>query len=301
MGAQVVLVVNVDTVFMTNFVTDLAWLWAAGRLAGARPGRWRLGLAAAAGAAAAVWAYFPSGRWLTSLPGLLLGTAGLLAVAFWPCRPAQVLRVVAYFLLTGGVMAGVVVLASTHWPGDSSGDSPFPSSLVASGVLVSLVGVRYLWESAQERSRLARGLYSLRIGLGERSVDLPALLDTGNTLREPLTGIPVVVVQAAALERLLPPLVQEAVTAGWAGLDHLPGSWAVRCRLVPYRAVGRATGLLLAFAPDELWLRSPGPPRWERIMGLVGLTAEPLHPEGAYQALLPLALGAGKAWEGETG
>jgi len=301
MAAQAVLVVHVDTAFISNFVTDLAWLWAAGRLAGAKPGRWRLGLAAAMGAAAAVWAYFPSGRWITSLPGLVLGTAALLALAFWPCRPGQALRVAAYFLLTGGAMAGAVMLASTHWSGGLRGTSPFPSSLVASGLLVSLVGVRYLWESARERARVSRGLYSLRIRVGDRSVDIAGLLDTGNALREPLTGTPVAIVEAEALGGLLPPLVREAVTAGWAGLDRLPKSWSVRCRIVPYRAVNRATGLLLAFTPDELAVRLPGGAAWERATGLVGLTAERLHPEGAYQALLPPALGAGNAWEGDAG
>ncbi|MDB4896442.1 MAG: Sporulation factor SpoIIGA, partial [Firmicutes bacterium] len=75
MAQQLVLQVNVDVVFAVNFLADVAWLLTAGVLAGVRPRLWRVALGAVAGSAAAVWIWFPSGRWLTSVPGLVLGTA----------------------------------------------------------------------------------------------------------------------------------------------------------------------------------------------------------------------------------
>lgn len=308
---ELVLEVNVEIAFLVNFLTDLAWLWAAASLAGisVRPGR--MTAAGALGAALAVWAYFPTGRWLASGPGVVLGTAGLLAIAFWPYPRQHAVRVVAYFLLSGGAMAGAVMLASSRStsPAGITGASgaDFPASLVASGVVLCLVGARYLWRVARQRSRLSSGLYSLRIRMGERTVELPALLDTGNALREPLSGAPVGVVEAAALEGFLPPLVVGAAAAGWEALDRLPQSWVARCRLVPFRAVGQPVGILLAVLPDELSVLAPGAREWLRVQGLVGLAGERLHPEGTYRALLPPAMvaEAGEdpaiAWEGETG
>lgn len=302
MEAGPVLVVNVDIAFLTNFVTDFAWLLATGSLAGVRPKWWRVAVAAALGAAAAVWAYFPDGRWLAAGPGALLGTTVLLAVAFWPCSLAQALRTAAYCILSGAAMAGVALLIGGR------GLHPVSDALVAAGLLLCLAGGRYLWQSARDRFRLTRGLYRLQIRHGGSCVELPALMDTGNALRDPLTGTPVAVVAGAALEGLLPGAVLMAARDGWEGFERLPGDWAARCRLVPYRAVGRSAGMLLAFVPDGLAYRPPEGKDWVSVHGLVGLAGECLHPEGLYQALLPpklveaAAVGLpNAAWEGETG
>ncbi len=313
MESQLVLYVNVDVAFLLNFLTDLAWLWATRSLAGLRTGFWRLALAAAAGAAASVWAFFPTGRWLATAPGVIGGTAVLLILAFCPCRLQQAVRAAAYFLFSGAVMAGAVLLLSARQGGPVGlpGSAPpdVPAALVAPGLLICLAGARYLWASARGRHRLARELYDLRVRIGPRELELPALLDTGNALRDPLTGTPVAVVELEALRDLLPPLVREAAGEGWSGLTRLPASWQARCRPLPFRAVGQPEGILLALVPDGLTVRRRGrrTGTWRAVRGLVALTREPLHPEGTYRALLPPPLTGmaeaepGMAWEGETG
>lgn len=309
--SQVYLVVAVDIVFLVNFVTDLAWLAATASMAGVRARLWRLVVASAVGAGAAVWAYWPQGQWLTRGIGVVLGSLLLLALAFWPIRRQQGLRVVGTFILTGGAMAGVVMLTGSRSGGIATvvraDPGAYSGGLIAAGLLFCLVGARYLLSAARERARLAKGLYRLTVGLGEQEVELPALVDTGNSLKDPLTGVPVIIVEAGALASILPPLVMEATGAAWEALDRLPASWAARCRLVPFRAVGESAGMLLAFAPDRLLIRKVGATDGVRVDGLVGLSGQLLHPEGAYRALLPpQVLDAeeevpGEAWEGETG
>lgn len=308
--AQVYLEVAVDIVFLINFVTDLAWLAATASMAGVRARLWRLLAASAAGAAAAVWAYWPSGRWLTSGPGVVLGSVALLLLAFWPVRLRQGLRLAGIFILTGGAMAGIAMLTGARQGATALAlidPASYPGGLVSAGLLLCLVGARYLLAAFRERARLAKGLYQLTVTMGGREVQIPALMDTGNSLKDPLSGRPVVVVEARSLAGSLPPLVIEAVGAGWDAMDRLPPSWAARCRLVPFRAVGEPGGMLLAFAPDGLLVRKAGASDGVRVDGLVGLTGHRLHPEGAYRALLsPQILDAegevsGNAWEGETG
>jgi stage II sporulation protein GA (sporulation sigma-E factor processing peptidase) len=271
--------------WLLNFLADLAWFWLTARLAGAAVRFWRLVLTAAVGAAAAVWATFPGGRWLNATPGVLLGTIALLALAFWPCSLRQALRVGAVFLFVGGSMAGMVLLLAARLPA-------FPTTLDLAGVLLCLVGGRHVWEAVRDRARVRAGIYRLRVRLGETTVEIGALLDTGNGLKEPLTGRPVAVVEARALAELLPMALLEAVAgdgaeARWDRLLDLPEPWAAQLRTVPFRAVGRPAGTLFAFAPGGLAIRAPGEEAWREVRGLVGLAAEPLDPDGAYRALLP--------------
>lgn len=312
---ELVLAIRLEPAFLLNFVVDLAWLWATGALAGAPLRRRRLLLAAALGAAGAVWSYFPSGRWLGQGWGLLPGSLAVLFAAFGPRRLPEWLRLGAYFLFTGAAMAGSALVLGRRAGGPvgaALGRVPAPAGVAAAlGILCCLVGMRRLWSAAQERGRMRAGLYGLRIFLQGKAVEVPALLDTGNQLKDPLTGRPVVVLEAAVLEGMLPPSVVAAASRGWRELDGLPAevleAWAGRLRMVPFRSVGRTDGLLLAFLPDQMTLRAPGRDQWVAVSALVGLAPAPLQREGAYRALLPavLAQGAdevpGKTGEVESG
>jgi stage II sporulation protein GA (sporulation sigma-E factor processing peptidase) len=295
-------VVNVDVVFLLNFAANLPWLWLTASLAGLRRPAWRLAAGAVAGALAAVWAWFPSGRWLGSWWGVTAGTLTILAVAFLPCRASQALRSVAYFLLIGAAMAGTGLLLSRNGLPGGFAWAPVSSDAVSTGILLAAAGGRYLWEAARQRSSMVRGLFRLRIVLPGGSLELPAFVDTGNGLRDPLSGKPVAVVEARALRAVLPPDFRcgpdplEAV-------ERLPGDWPARCRLIPYRTVGRPLGMLLALQPSGAAIWPPGGQRWQPVDLLVGLAGHPLHPEGTYQALLPpQILGAEEAeWETTKG
>ena len=87
-----------------------------------------------------------------------------------------------------------------------------------------------------------RRLLPVEISGGGKHIRLTALVDTGNELRDPITGQSVLVIGSQAAqeltgltpEELKRPL--ETITA-----SPLPG-----LRLIPYRAVGSESGLLLA-------------------------------------------------------
>lgn len=294
--------IDVDVAFALSFVVDGAWLWATGQVAAVRVPLWRLAAAAAVGAAADVAAQFPVGWPLGTLAGRVVGTAVVLAVAFGgACPPRALARLAAFFLGMGALMAGAGLLAAggggrglallPSGPGTYTAyvAPPATSPWVAVGVALALAGGRLVLDAAAAWWQLGRGTRRLQVRLGGGQVALVGLVDTGNQLREPLSGRPVVVVEAAALGHLLPP----AVAAAAAGpgdaqvLAALPPEWAARCRLVPYRAVGTDQGLLLAVWPDGLWVEGCAAPAY------VALAPAPLDPGGAYRALIPAGLATG--------
>ena len=91
------------------------------------------------------------------------------------------------------------------------------------------------------------------VSLRERQVELTALVDTGNTLTDPVSGRPVMVAEG---ETLSPCSAGDRARAGGpagpgGGLARLEdGPWGA-LRLLPYRAVGVDRGLLLAVRVDR--------------------------------------------------
>ena len=79
-----------------------------------------------------------------------------------------------------------------------------------------------------------------------KSVRLTTKIDTGNSLKEPFSGYPVIVAEYQCVQELVPPAVRSYlfVAAGEKRGEVQPG-----LRLVPFRAVG-GEGILPAFRPD---------------------------------------------------
>ncbi|MGE5674867.1 MAG: sigma-E processing peptidase SpoIIGA [Mycobacterium leprae] len=299
MSAHLVYWFYADVVFMLNFAMDWLWFWAAGRLAGARVRGWRLLAAAAIGAAASVWAFFPSGQWLYAPLSKILGTALLFGIAYLPCPLSQGVGLLFTFVLTGITMAGMPLVVTVLQAGGDPKLLPVvrvPSSfLVAFGTPLAMVGARVLWDAVRARSRLKEGLCRLRIKGKGKEVEVDGFLDTGNSLKEPLTALPVAVVETDALAPLLPEALLAAVAAGgpahlpWDFLSDLPhgASGLGRFTLVPYHSVGQPGSTMIAFAPESLAVRPSSSSQWREVKGLVAVTADRLHPTGAYHALLP--------------
>lgn len=88
----------------------------------------------------------------------------------------------------------------------------------------------------------------------ERRQLLRALVDTGNNLTDPLTGAPVLLVDRTGAKRLFPRGLcpgDASLSAPAEALSQLSAAWdTTRLRLLPYRAVGIPSGLLLAVRVD---------------------------------------------------
>ena len=265
--------VYIDLVFLLNFGVNLLLLRGTGRL-GAAALRWgRLCLGAGLGALYAVLCYpLPL---LACWPGKLLCAAGMLVCAFGPRR--STLRLGAVFGALSLVLCGAVFALQTLL-----GRAPTGQGLlypVSFGALLLTAGA----VSAACRLLLPRlthapdSIVPVTLELEGRSVHLTALRDSGNALWDPIGGGPVLV---AAWERGAALLGQPLGAGDFAAPDQLALRLkAYHPRLIPYRAVGVSSGLLLAL-PCRITLGR----RSRR--GLVAFCPTPLSDGGAYDALI---------------
>ena len=97
--------------------------------------------------------------------------------------------------------------------------------------------------------RLSGNRCRATIKLRGNTCALQALIDTGNSLYEPFSGIPVIVCRLEALKHLLTPSLYQALKKGdLEAAAEVPG---VKIRMVPYAGLG-SFGALPAIQIDEL-------------------------------------------------
>ena len=113
------------------------------------------------------------------------------------------------------------------------------------------------------------------ISHGGRTIQLTALADTGNTLRDPISGWPVLVTDSWAAEHLLG-LTREQLSDPVGFLTECvnPG-----LRLIPFHSVGHQNGMLLGIRPDQILVDG----RQEEM--IVAFAPQPIGQGKAYRAL----------------
>ncbi len=274
------MIVYLDVLFFINTAVNILLLLSACRFAGKRPKPARLIAAGALGGAYAVLTALPELQSLSGWAGRMACVLSMLLIAFgWGI---QTVRLGVWFLLLSVAFAGVVLLLTgvfgvgVYMVG---GTAVYP---ISAPTLVLLSGVSYLAVSLLlrgfSRQSMAAALKSVTICCRGRKHRYTALLDTGNTLRDPMTGKPVFVLDSGCANELLPELRSQDMArpaeAFSALAKTLPG-----LRLLPYRAVGVEGGLLLGIRCDWVMLGK------EKITGAtVAFSPSPVS-RGNYQVI----------------
>ncbi|MCX7774203.1 MAG: sigma-E processing peptidase SpoIIGA, partial [Clostridia bacterium] len=135
----------------------------------------------------------------------------------------------------------------------------------------------------------------VHIELGDKSARINALVDTGNCLTDPITGYPVMVVEAASVKSILPPEIYESVISNNMTLyvqgteDDSDNTWLKRIHLIPFKSIGRENGMLTGFRPDTLKVGQEG--AFKEIKDvIVGLCGIKLSHNSKYSALVGPAM-----------
>ena len=274
-------VVYVDSVFVLNGLMDYLLLLVTARLAGIPLRRRRYLLAALAGAAYAVAVFLPGMGFLSAPP--VKAAAGVLMALIAYGGEARLARLTLLFFALSCALAGSVLalglLAGGSVPvtrGVFYTDVDARVLLAAATAAYGLVRVVF---RAAARSGVEGRLVPVRIAVDGKTAELTALWDSGNTLRDPGDGQPVLVVAPGSLRGILPAAAARLCTPEAL---HAPAE-LLAPRLAPYRAVGVRGGLLVTVRSE-----------WTQI-------GTQRHP-GLRLALSPTALGDGYAalWGGEV-
>ena len=279
-------VVYIDALFLLNLIVNYLLLLAAAKLAGEPLRRLRLAAGAALGGLSAAAIFFP-GRGFLTHPLCKLGAAVLmLLTGFGGSR--RLLRVtLVFFGLSCAFGGGIFAIGLLGGRGLT----------LRNGVLYSVMDLRILLLSAavcyavltlvfrRTARHGRREVLPAVLILEGRRVAVNALVDTGNTLTDPVTGRPVMVAEGSRLSPLLPGervLDEKALRDPVGTLERLSrGGRGRRFRLLPYQAVGVECGMLLALRLDDARV---GAEDYGGI--LVALSPNPVSDGGGYSALI---------------
>lgn len=242
--------VYVDMLFMLNTAINYLLLRGSAAMGGCPAKVWRLMGAAALGGLYAVSAVLPGLEPLQSLFFQLISASGMLIVAFGWKR--NTVKQGLFFFALSFAFSGLVMLAVQVLEPDClflGGRAYYGVSISA---LLLLAGLSYGLAGLVLNgwgTHTGGDIVPLTVKLNGKCMQCKALRDTGNTLRDPITGQNIPVASWQVLTCLLPEadVKQTELKDPAALLQRLHKQYPqVQFRLVSFRTVGVSCGLLLA-------------------------------------------------------
>lgn len=250
--------VYVDGVMAVNFLVDFLLLLATNRLAGFPDGKKRLAAAAALGGVYGGVCLLPEFRFLGNLLWRIVSLIIMGVIAFGWNKSA--LRRCGIFLMLSLALGGLAVCVGRAdiW-----------------ALALAAVGLWCLSRLSFGEPVGSHKYIPLEITYGDRSVKLLALQDTGNTLRDPVTGEQVLVISRSAAARLTG-LTQKQIQNP---LETLTEGAVPGLRLIPFRTVGQGSGMMLAMTFEQVMIDG------KVHKALVAFAPENFESAAGYQAL----------------
>ncbi len=243
-------VVYVDILFLLNAYMTLFQLAAAAKFCRVRIAGWRLLLASMLGGLSGLL-FFLGDFPLLCIAANLICAAVIILAAFRPTGFKAFFKRMLCFCGCGAVFAGAVLLCKTlgaqglSYRGGAVYFEISPLLLIGATAGCYLI-LRIFFKLTE--SKLPSICHKMSVRVGRRSVTLEAVIDSGNMLCDPISGLPVAVAPQSAVSPLFTGDAARFFCGDGVCSD---GQWRRRVRMIPCKTVGGG-GLLPGFLPDAV-------------------------------------------------
>lgn len=209
-------------------------------------------------------------------------------------RTARILELskgVLYFSFSAAICGGIFY-AVIGWIG-MSGVSNNKSFWILPVAAAALAGGYKIWErSAKKIQFLDNVIFDVEVSFEEsKTISVKALLDTGNDLRDPLTGIPVMLLEEKTAHEILPAKILEFLSLPWKDSSN---PWSILWKSDDYY-LQKMIFISAKGVNGQSWLPgirlgnikiSQGEKKWSEQVVTVALVEQVLSSENRFQALL---------------
>ena len=139
----------------------------------------------------------------------------------------------------------------------------YPIKIAFLGAIVGLAIVSIAFKVIKNRLSKNDMFCDVEISYREKSVSIHLMIDTGNLLKDPITKIPVIIVEKEKLRAIIDNEVLDSLENVIYGTDEdlnkkIGEDYISRFRLIPFSSLGKQNGMLIGFKPDKAIIRFEG-------------------------------------------
>ena len=136
--------------------------------------------------------------------------------------------------------------------------------------------------------------YEIEILINQKKIKTKAMIDTGNMLKEPITNVPVIVVEHILLYSCMPKEILNNLKEIMGGdFKNIPcdiqEKYITKLKLIPFSSLGKQNGMLIGIRPEYVKVITDEQEKINKNV-IIGIYEKSLTKKGEYQALIGIEL-----------
>lgn len=138
----------------------------------------------------------------------------------------------------------------------------YPLKIALLGGIVGFIITHIAFKIVKTKLRKKDMIYNINLKIDDKETTLTAMLDTGNLLRDPITKIPVIVVERDKLYNILPFELLNNIESLIGGdkennIDNIINKeYLTKLRMIPFSSIGKKNGMLIGIKADSLTIQN---------------------------------------------
>ncbi|MBE5821645.1 MAG: hypothetical protein E7311_03530 [Clostridiales bacterium] len=148
----------------------------------------------------------------------------------------------------GGAMYGIYYLVSNN-----STIEFYPIKIAMLAVCITILAIKNITYYIHLNSKYSNLIYEIYIYIENRIKRLNVFLDTGNSLKDPITNKPIIVVNLESIKEILPKEIYEIAKSEITDIQNIDNN---RIHIIPYISLGNQNGLMLGYRVDTVIIKN---------------------------------------------
>ena len=256
--------IYVDVVFMENFFMNYIILFATAIINKIEPKLIRIAISSVIGSIYAVIVQLTIFENVIGIILKIMLSIAMVYISFKPENFKKCLKQLLIFYLTSFTFGGVA-FALLYFVNprellikDGVYIGTYPIKIALLGGTIGFMIITVAFKIVKGRINKRDVFCEIELNINDKKQTILAMIDTGNLLREPLTGSPVMIVEKEKLEGLLPREILENIDNIIKGeLRNIKEgyNYTNRFRVIPFTSIGKQNGLLLGIKSDYVMIK----------------------------------------------
>lgn len=290
--------VYVDVVFMENLFMNYIILFATAVINKVEIKLIRILLSSILGSIYAVVAYTNILSNSTGVIIKILLSVAMIYIAFKPEGFKRFIKQLLIFYLATFTFGGVAfALLYFVKPGELLIENgiyigTYPIKIALLGGIVGFVIITIAFNLIKGKLSKNDMFCNISIYIDSKRKDMISMIDTGNLLKEPITGMPVIIVEKEELKDIIPMEILKNVNKIINGdIDDIKNieQYISKFRVIPFNSLGKQNGLLLGIKADKI-IVDYDENKIEHNNIIIGVYEKKLCKNDSYKALIGLDL-----------
>ncbi len=288
--------IYIDIIFLENIIMNSIILYATSIIIKQKTKFFRIIISSGIGAIYSIALYLTNLKIYTSIISKIILSIIMIYIAFKPSNFKNVFKQVVIFYLTSFIFGGVALNLINNFNSDKisikngiyTGEDVF--KVIILGAIFALIIVKISIKIIKNKF-IPKDMYcNIKMKINEKTVETKAMIDTGNLVKEPITNIPVVIVESSLLNGIIPKEIldnlENILCGNLSNISlEIQNEYFTKLRCIPFSSLGKENGMLVGIKIPEILVQKDDEEKKTSNI-IIGLYNKTLTKRGEYRALV---------------